>query len=140
MFVHSQHLAAALIAQAEGGAPIGGCAGGGTESLFLPVVMMAILYVVWILPARKERKSHGAMLEALKRNDEVVTSSGIFGTITDMTDKTFTIEIAKNVKIKVLRSAVARRAAEPAKAESADAKSETKSDSKDTKDTKESNS
>lgn len=130
MFVHSQHLAAALIAQAEEVAPRGGCAGGGTESIFLPVVMMAILYVVWILPARKERKTHASMLEALKRGDEVITSSGIFGSITDMSEKTFTIEIAKNVKIKVLKSAVSRRAADPAKAEKTDEKTDSKDASK----------
>ena len=99
------------------------------NALFLPIVMMGILYVVWILPARKERKTHQSMLENLKRGDEVITASGLFGTITDITEKTYTLEIAKNVKIKILKSAVSRRAEDP-KAAAKDEKSDAKSDAK----------
>src|SRR5262245_43445030 len=111
MFVHLQHLALALIAQTAEQPAARGCTD--NNALFMPIVMMAILYFVWILPARKERKSHQAMLENLKRGDEVITNSGLFGTIADITDKTYTLEIAKNVKIKILKSAVSRRAEDP---------------------------
>lgn len=80
---------------------------------FLPLVMIAILYVIWIRPATKERKSQQAMLEALKRGDEIVTTSGILGTIADISEGFLTIEVAKNVKIRVLKSAVAKRLEEP---------------------------
>ena len=74
------------------------------------VIMLPILYFLWIRPASKERKTHQAMLESLKRGDEIVTQSGIIGRIADMDAKTMKIEVAKNVKIEVLRSSVSRRA------------------------------
>ncbi|MEQ8279646.1 MAG: preprotein translocase subunit YajC [Deltaproteobacteria bacterium] len=80
--------------------------------LALPIVMMLILYFVWIRPAGKERRQQQAMLDALKRGDEIVTSSGILGTISDISDKVMTIEVAKNVKIRVLKSAVSKRVAD----------------------------
>ena len=49
------------------------------------------------------------MLDALKRGDEIVTSSGILGTVSDIQEKVMTIEVAKNVKIRVLKSAVSKR-------------------------------
>jgi preprotein translocase subunit YajC len=95
---------AALASQAPEG---GGC--GGAESQFLmPVVMVAILYFVWLRPANRERKQHQDMLGQLKRGDEIVTSSGILGTVADITEKIITLEVSKNVKIRVLRSTVAR--------------------------------
>lgn len=116
MFLEVSHLAQALIAQTGGeGGAAGGCA---NNPIFLPVIMMGVLYVVWILPARKERKAHQAMLENLKRGDEVVTSSGLLGTIADMTDKVITLEVAKNVKVRVLRSAISKKAAAEAPAAS----------------------
>jgi preprotein translocase subunit YajC len=106
MFPHSSLLASLVAAQPQG-SPSGG--GGFPMDLLLPVVMMAVLYVIWIRPASKERKQHQAMLEALKRGDEVVTSSGMIGHVADLTDRTVTLEVAKNVKIRMLRSAIARK-------------------------------
>jgi preprotein translocase subunit YajC len=105
MFPIVQQLASLMTAQGGAQGPAG-CAESG---LFLPVVMIAILYFVWILPTQRERKKHQGVLDTLKRGDEVLTSAGLFGTITDMTDKVFTIEIAKNVKVRVLKSSVARK-------------------------------
>lgn len=99
-----QHVAALLAAQTpESGGGFGGA------DLVLPVVMMLILYFVWIRPAGKERRQHQSMLDALKRGDEIVTSSGILGTVSDIQEKVMTIEVAKNVKIRVLKSAVSKR-------------------------------
>lgn len=86
---------------------------GGGESafpgLFVPVAMMAILYFVWIRPSNKDRKTHQTMLESLKRGDEVVTASGILGTVADMADNIITLEVARNVKIRVLKSTIQKR-------------------------------
>lgn len=95
------------------------------NALLLPAIMMAILYFVFFRPQSKERKTHQAMLEALKRGDEVITTSGMFGTITDIVDKTVTLELSKNVKVRFLKSAIAKRA-EDLKA--AAAKAEEKAD------------
>jgi preprotein translocase subunit YajC len=86
MFVHLQHFATALIAQAAEEPAARGCTD--NNALFLPIVMMAILYFVWIVPERKKHKAQQSMVENLKRGDEVITASGLFGTITDITDKT----------------------------------------------------
>ncbi|MGF1511321.1 MAG: preprotein translocase subunit YajC [Myxococcota bacterium] len=85
----------------------------------LTAVMLAILYFVWIRPASRDRKKHQEMLESLKRGDEILMQNGIFGTISDMSDKTMTIEVARNVKVRVLKSSISRKV-EPAGAESKD--------------------
>lgn len=103
-----------------------GPAGCAESGVFLPVVMIAILYFVWILPTQRERKKHQAVLDTLKRGDEVLTNAGLFGTITDITDKVFTIEIAKNVKVRVLKSSVARKIDEADAAKSDEAKNGSK--------------
>ena len=106
MFAHLQQVALLLAAQqGDAPAPGGGCA---ENPIILPVIMVAILYLVWYRPATQERKKQAAMLESLKRGDEVITASGIIGTISDMSERIITLEVAKNVKIKVLRSAIAK--------------------------------
>jgi preprotein translocase subunit YajC len=129
MSSHLQQVALLLASQAQPDPGAGGCAAGGSNMLLM-VIMLGILYFVWIRPAANERKKHQHMLEQLKRGDEVVTNSGIFGTIADMDDRTITLEVARNVKVKFLRSAVLKPASDaaPAKADESD-----KSSSKATK-------
>jgi preprotein translocase subunit YajC len=129
MFLHLQQLASVLIAQAPASGPQGGASGCADNMFLMPVIMMAILYVVWILPARKEKKQHEQMLENLKRGDEIITTSGILGTVTDIIDKVITIEIAKNVKIRVLRSAIAKSVKDPKADQKSDDKSKKESTS-----------
>lgn len=101
-------VASLATAQAEGVPQ--GC---GQADLLLPIVLFAVLYFVWLRPAQKERKKHQQLIEALKRGDEVLTQSGIFGTITDMDDKVVTLELSRNVKAKFLRSTIVRKVTEP---------------------------
>ena len=106
MYAQLHQVASLLVGQtgAEGAA---GCS---RADIALPVVMMAILYFVWIRPANKERKTHQDMLSSLKRGDQVVTASGMFGTIADISENIITLEVARNVKIRVLKSTVNKRA------------------------------
>jgi len=88
--------------------------GGDTSQLMglMPLVLMfVIFYFLLIRPQQKKQKEHKAMIEALTRGDEVVTSGGIQGKITGVTDDTLTVEIAKDVRVKVDKSAVARKKA-----------------------------
>ena len=90
-----------------------GAQGGGGESSqlmgLMPLVLMfVIFYFLLIRPQQKRQKEHKAMLEALQRGDEVVTSGGLQGRITGVTDDTLTLEIAKDVRVKVDKAAVAR--------------------------------
>lgn len=111
-----QEIAALILAQTEGGGGSQNCQE--AYSSLLPLVaMVAIFYFVMISPARKERKEHQTMLDALKRGDEVIMQSGMLGTITDITDPFLTLEIAKNVKVRVLRSSIAKKHVEAKKPE-----------------------
>jgi preprotein translocase subunit YajC len=89
-----------------------GAASGSTGSTilsFLPFILIfVIFYFLLILPQQKRAKKLKAMLEALKKGDKVVTSSGIWGTITNLGNETVTVQVADNTKIKVQRDHIAR--------------------------------
>src|SRR3954470_16962274 len=72
--------------------------------------MIVVLYFLMIRPQANKQKEHGEFLKTLKRGDEVVTMSGILGRIEGLADKFVTLEIAPNVRIKILRSQVASSA------------------------------
>lgn len=98
-----------LLAQAgNGGAPDGGPMGGlvGMAPLIL---MFAVIYFLMIRPANKQRREHAALLSALKKDDEVVTSGGVYGRIVSLDDRVVTLEIADKVKIRILRDRIAGR-------------------------------
>ena len=75
------------------------------------VLMFVIFYFLLIRPQQKRQKEHKAMVEALKRGDEIVTTGGLQGKITGVTDDSLTVEIAKDVRVKVDRQAVSRKRA-----------------------------
>jgi preprotein translocase subunit YajC len=78
-----------------------------TLGMFMPfVIMLAVMYFIMIRPQQKKMKEHQGMISALKDGDEVITSAGIIGTIQGMSDKVVTLEVAKNVHMKVLKSQV----------------------------------
>ena len=83
-----------------------GAAGGQSGQLisfFLPLLMVGVLYFVLIRPQSKRAKEQRAMVEALKSGDEVVTSGGILGRITDVSEQFVTLEVANGVRVKVQR-------------------------------------
>jgi preprotein translocase subunit YajC len=83
----------------------------GNQVLITTVVPLALLFAVFyfliIRPQTKKAAEHTKMLGALKRNDEVVTSGGLVGRITDLGDKVVTLEIAPNVRVRVERPQIA---------------------------------
>ncbi len=88
----------------------GGGAPGNPLISFLPlIVIFLIFYFLLIRPQQKRAKEHRAFLESLKRGDEVVTTGGLIGKVTGLTDDVVTLEIADNVRVKVARSAIAGR-------------------------------
>lgn len=89
---------------------------GGGLIQFLPMIFIfVVFYFLLIAPMRKKQKRQQLMLSQLKRGDEVVTASGILGRITALDESTgiVVLQIADNVKIKVLRNAIAGPAGEP---------------------------
>ena len=94
------------------GPPPGGEAGGITS--FLPTIlffvfMILIMYMFMIRPQQKRQKEHQNMLSNLRKGDNIITSSGIHGTIQDIYDTHFVVQIADNTKIKVEKSAISTR-------------------------------
>src|SRR5689334_3669684 len=90
---------------------------GSSLGMFLPmIIVMGIFYVMLILPQQRQRKKTQAMLAALKNGDKVVTTSGIYGTVNGIDGDTIILKIADQVKIRILRSAIAQvEASEDAK-------------------------
>ena len=70
------------------------------------VIMLAIMYFLMIRPQQKKMKEHQSLMGSLKNGDEVITSAGILGTVTGMSEKVVTLEVSKNVQLKVLKSQV----------------------------------
>ena len=84
---------------------------------FVPILgMLAIFYFFMIRPQQKRAGQHKKMLEALQKGDLVVTSGGIYGTISSVGEKTVELKVADNVRIKISKSSVSDKlnAQEPA--------------------------
>jgi len=93
------------IAQA---APGGG--GGSPFSFWLMMgALFLVMYAVIIHPQRKQQKEQKKMLGELERGDTIVTSGGLHGKITGVSDDVLTVEIADRVRVKMSRSAVSAR-------------------------------
>ena len=96
------------LAYAMGG--LGGSGGGQGSGLsaFVPLILMfAIFYFLLIRPQQKKSKQHKAMLGAVRKGDKVITSGGLHGEITGLTEDAVTMEIAPKVRVKVSRGAIA---------------------------------
>jgi preprotein translocase subunit YajC len=95
-------LAYAMGSQGGGGGQAGGL------YTFLPLILLfAVFYFLLIRPQQKRAKQHRTFMENLKKGDTVITSGGLYGKITGITDEAITMEIAEKVRVKVLKSAVA---------------------------------
>ncbi len=76
--------------------------------MLIPMVLVfGIMYVLMIRPQQKQMKAHKAMIEALRRGDQVVTQGGIVAKVTKVQeDGMVEVEIADGVKVKVLRHTI----------------------------------
>ena len=75
---------------------------------FLPILLIfVIFYLLLILPQQKKQKQHANMINSLKKGDQIVTSSGMYGTIADVKEQKIVLKIADEVKIEIVKSAVA---------------------------------
>ena len=93
-------------------AQTGGAAGAPpTIVSFLPLALVfGVFYFLLIRPQQLKAKEHKVILANLKKNDEIITSSGIYGTVVSVseTEDEMTVKVADNVRIRVLKSGVAR--------------------------------
>ncbi|MFO7603227.1 MAG: preprotein translocase subunit YajC [Gammaproteobacteria bacterium] len=69
--------------------------------------MIAIFYFILIRPQQKKAKEHRNMVAALGKGDEVITSGGILGKVSEITDQYVSVEIANGVEVTLQRHAIA---------------------------------
>lgn len=76
-------------------------------TVFPFILIFVIMYFMVIRPQQKKGKEHQEMLNKLKKNDEVMTSGGIYGKVVDLKESVVTLEVAANVRIRVARPQIA---------------------------------
>jgi preprotein translocase subunit YajC len=75
---------------------------------FLPlIVIFVIFYYLLIRPQKLSQREHQKMIQNLNKNDEVVTTGGLHGTIINIKDKTLILRIDENVKVEIDKNCVA---------------------------------
>ncbi|MFA5147046.1 MAG: preprotein translocase subunit YajC [Candidatus Omnitrophota bacterium] len=73
----------------------------------LPIILIFIIfYFLLIRPQKKAQDDHKKMVASLKKNDEVITSGGIHGTIVNVKDHSVVLKVDDNVKIEVQKSSI----------------------------------
>ena len=99
------------LAFAMGGAPGGAAGPAGGMAAFQQVIplvfMFAIFYFLLIRPQQKKAKEHKALLEAIKKGDNVITAGGVHGKVSSVDEGIVTLEIATGVNIKIVKSYIA---------------------------------
>ena len=78
-----------------------------TQILFMYVPIIAIFYFLIIRPQRQQQKKIKAMLDNLKKNDEVVTTSGIHGTVAIVKEKTVVLRVDEGCRLEFDRESIA---------------------------------
>ena len=104
------HAAELAFAQSQTG---GGAVGGGTGAILTQVAffgaIFAIFYFLLIRPQQKQRREREGMLSAVKKGDRVVTSSGLHGTVLNLSEQTIVLRVSDGgVKLEFDRSALGR--------------------------------
>ena len=82
--------------------------GGNPLMMFIPIVMVFVVF--WLLlirPQQKKQKQHQKMISELRKGDKIGTNGGLSGTISDAKEHVVVLRIAENVKVEVVKSAIA---------------------------------
>lgn len=93
-----------ILIQANGGSLLG--------QLPLLAILIAIFYFFFIRPSAKKQKDQNAFLTSLEKGKEVVTSSGIIGKISKITDKDITLQVSEKNFIRVTRGSISNELTE----------------------------
>jgi len=85
--------------------------GAGGSAFFVQLFPLLLIFVVFymflIRPQQKRAKEHEAKINAVQKNDEVVTAGGLMGKVTKVADDYVEVEIAPNVRVKAVKSTIA---------------------------------
>ena len=87
----------------------GAPAGAGGLISFVPILLIfVIMYFLMIRPQQKKVKEHRAMIDALRRGDQVVTAGGLIGKVVKVAEGEAEIELAPNVKVRVVKGTISQ--------------------------------
>ena len=81
-------------------------AGGGMSMLFMMPIFVLLMYFMVIRPQMKRSKEHRALLEKLAKGDEILTSGGLAGTVTQMDENFISMEVSPGVTVRVQRASI----------------------------------
>ncbi len=85
--------------------------GAGGSAFFVQLFPLLLIFVVFymflIRPQQKRAKEHEAKINAVQKNDDVITGGGLMGKVTKVADEYVEVEIASNVRVKVVKSTIA---------------------------------
>lgn len=87
------------------------------SSLIFLVLVGVVFYLMLYRPNKRRIDQHRALIESVGVGDQIVTIGGMFGTVRDITDEQFHVEIAPGTTVKLAKSAVARRVEDEDEAE-----------------------
>ena len=76
------------------------------------ILIFGVIWLLFVLPARRRRMSHSAMQDTIEAGDDVITAGGIHGTVRDVNEDLMQVEIAPGVVVQVDRRAIAAVARE----------------------------
>ena len=89
-------------ANGQAASPAGGMAG----ALIPFIIIFVIFYLLIIMPARKKQKQHGAMINALKGGERVITAGGIHGTVSRVMDDRVELQVDSNTRLQVSKTSI----------------------------------
>ncbi|NIM20748.1 MAG: preprotein translocase subunit YajC [Candidatus Latescibacteria bacterium] len=85
-----------------------GSEGGSPAGLLIPLLgMLVIFYFLLIRPQQRKQRELQQMISALRKGDRILTTGGIYGTVLSVKEHIIVLKIAENVKIEMVKSAVA---------------------------------
>jgi len=87
---------------------------GGTQGSLLGMLMplglfVIIFYFLIIRPQKKKQRKHDEMLGSIRRGDQVVSAGGFYGTVKEVKDDSFIVEIAEGVKVRMLKGSISMK-------------------------------
>ncbi|MEO0467368.1 MAG: preprotein translocase subunit YajC [Pseudomonadota bacterium] len=94
-----------VLAASAGGGGAGGPSLVGQLLFFIPLIL--IFYFLLIRPQQQQRKKHQQMVNDIKRGDTVVTSGGLIGKVTKVSEDEMTVELADGVRVRAMKSMTA---------------------------------
>ena len=89
--------------------------------LLLIVVTFGLMYVLLIRPQQRRARAQAALTRAVAAGDEIMTTSGFYGVVTELEDDTLLLEISEGIEVRIARAAVARIVQRPGDDDAAEA-------------------